>query len=127
LKSEAITKAEAYLAAIRTTLASRLNSMMVPALSFVASSKRRATEREIREGAERGSILAQLVKKVEMLYGDSFCSFDGGRLTDATPMKERGFEVEFPRIEEIDPEKLAMRRWHALEMFGELEKQPPAT
>lgn len=126
LKTEAIAKAEAYFAAIRATLASPLNSMMVPALSFVASSKRRATEREIREGAERGSIFAQLVTKVEILYGDSFCSFDGGRLTDSTPMQERGFEVEFPRIEEIDAEAMAMRRWHALEIFRELEKQPPA-
>jgi hypothetical protein len=122
LVADVIAKADAYFDAYRPTRGkSPLNSMLVPGLAFIARSKRRAIHREIAEGAERGSIFAQFMKNVDVLYGDRFCSFAEGHLDDPTPMQEHAYDMETPRIEEIDPERMAMRRWHALETTARIE------
>ena len=69
----------------------------------------------------------QMVKKVEMLYGQRFSSFRGGVLSESTPTQEHGFEMEIPRLEEIDPEAMALRRWRSLEIVSQLQDHPPST
>lgn len=122
-----IKAADSYYSKLRDTGDSALNAMKVPSLESIARSKRRALDREIRDGSERGSVLMQMVKKVEMLYGQRFSSFRGGVLSEPTATQEHGFEIEILRLEEIDPEAMALRRWRSLEIVSQLQDHPPST
>jgi hypothetical protein len=55
-----------------------------------------------------------------MLYGDRFSSYDGAALSDVTSMQQQSIEFEFPRLEFIAAEEMALRRWHALQMIATL-------
>ncbi len=121
-----IKAADHYYSRLRDTGDSALNAMKVPSLESIARSKRRALDREIREGSERGSVLMQMVKQVDMLYGQQFSSFRNGALSEPTGTQEHGFEVEIPRLEEIDPEAMALRRWRSLEIVSQLQSEIPS-
>ena len=98
--------------------------MQVPTYRRMAERKLRTMNREIHDQAHEQSIFAQFVKNVEMLYGDRFSSYQDAHLSETTPMQEHSFEFEFPHLEFIAPEDMALRRWHALQMIERLKHTP---
>jgi hypothetical protein len=122
-----IKAADNYYSKLRRTEDTALNAMKVPSLESIARSKRRALDREIREGSERNSVLMQVVKKVDMIYGERFSSFREGALSEPTATQQHRFEIEIPRLEEIDPEALALRRWRSMEFMSRWQEHLPST
>jgi hypothetical protein len=118
----AVEKAEHYFSARDQVRTSPLNAMQIPFYRRHAERKWRTLQREIHDQAEEQSVFAQFMKNVEILYGSAFSSYDEAHLSDATPMGEHSFEFEFPRLEFVAPEDMALRRWHALEMIRRLGK-----
>jgi hypothetical protein len=57
-----------------------------------------------------------------MLYGDRFCSYNEAGLSETTPMQQHSIEFEFPHLEFIAPEDMALRRLHALTMIQVLKE-----
>ncbi|HKP04999.1 MAG TPA: hypothetical protein VJU77_16730 [Chthoniobacterales bacterium] len=122
----AVEKAEHYFKARTEVRASPLNAMQVPYYRWQAERKWRTMNREIHDKAEEQSVFAQLMKNVEMLYGDAFSSYDDANLSETTPMGEHSFEFEFPNLEFIAPEDMALRRLHALQMIHRLSESRKA-
>lgn len=116
----AVEKADTYFAAREKVRTSPLNTMQVPAYRRMAERKWRTMNREIHDQAHEQSIFAEMIRNVEMLYGDRFSSYGEAGLSDTTPMREHSFEFEFPHLEFIAAEDMALRRWHALQMIGSL-------
>ena len=111
LLKEVIASAEKYF--------ERLNAIKdSPAISFTFPGCKEAAEREASEfsnkvskEAREKSIFANLVKNVQIIYGTKWAiMMVDGKLGPATDFNELGHSMEFPRIEIIDPEGMAIRR-----------------
>ena len=76
---------------------------------------------EVAQSARKQSIFAQLVKNVQIIYGSRWSILMEGRLGEDTPFREIGSSMEFPRLEEIDPEGMTLRRIRASEKIKGLE------
>ena len=76
---------------------------------------------EVAQSARKQSIFAQLVKNVQIIYGSRWSILMEGRLGEDTPFREIGSSMEFPRLEEIDPEGMALRRIRASAKIKGLE------
>jgi len=97
----------------------RLNEIKdSPAISFTFSGSKEAVEREANEfsnkisrEAREKSIFAKLAKNVNIIYGSRWAVMTvDGKLGQATNFHKFGHSMEFPRVEIIDPEGMAIRR-----------------
>jgi len=111
LLKEVVTSAEKYF--------ERLNALKhSPAISFTFPGCKEAAEREAQEfsnkvskEAKEKSIFANLVKSTQIIYGSRWAvMMVNGKLGQATDFNEMSHSIEFPRVEIIDPEGMAMRR-----------------
>ena len=64
----------------------------------------------------------QFIKKVQLLYGKTWSSFYGGKLGEASSLKQFSSSSEMPRLEIIDPEGMALRRLYASAKILELKQ-----
>ncbi len=126
LVQQSIGAAESYFEALRACKDSPLSAMDVPYLKQIGRFKNRATSRDINAETERRSVFAQVITKVDMLYGDIMRSFHDGALTEPTSLKEHSVQVEFPRIDGIDPEGMVLRRLDALTAIYQLRQKRAA-
>lgn len=91
-----------------------------PAISFSFTEYRKVAETHYREfssqvakRAHEKSIFAQLVKNVQIIYGSKWSIYMEGNLGEDTSFHELTSSIEFPRLEIIDPEGMALRRLQA--------------
>ncbi|MBN1972585.1 MAG: hypothetical protein JW787_03030 [Sedimentisphaerales bacterium] len=97
----------------------RLNAIKdSPAVSFTFPGCKEAAEREANEfsnkvskEAHEQSIFAKLAKNIQIIYGSKWAvTTIDGKLGQATEFNQFGHSMEFPRVEIIDPEGMALRR-----------------
>lgn len=89
-----------------------------PAISFTFPGCKEAAEREANEfsnkisrEAKEKSIFANLAKNIHIIYGSKWAVMTvDGKLGQATNFNEFGHSMEFPRVEIIDPEGMAIRK-----------------
>jgi hypothetical protein len=88
-----------------------------PAIAFTFPGCREAAEREAREfsnkvskEAREKSIFAKLAKNIQIIYGSRWSVMVEGKLGQTTDFNEISHSAEFPRVEIIDPEGMAIRR-----------------
>ena len=91
-----------------------------PALSFAFTGYKKASETQYREfsnsitkGAQEKSIFFQLVKNVQIIYGSRWSILTENNLGEDTAFSELSTSMEFPRLEIIDPEGMALGRLRA--------------
>jgi hypothetical protein len=92
---------------------SPINAMDVAGYAYAVRLCRRRLSEEVRKGGEARSVFMQLFKKTQLLYGKKWSSFNDGKLTEASALQKISSSVEIPRLEEIDPEGMALRRLNA--------------
>jgi hypothetical protein len=110
LLKEIISEAEKYF--------ERLNAIKdSPAISFAFPGCKEAAEREAREfsnkvdrEAREKSIFEKFAKNVRIIYGSRWAVMVDGKLGQTTDFIQMDHSMEFPRIEIIDPEGMAIRR-----------------
>jgi len=73
-----------------------------------------------REAKEK-SVFAKFARHFQIIYGDQWATFVRGKLGGPSPFSSFGHEMEFPRLEAIDPEGMALRRLQASARVGELK------
>ena len=97
----------------------RLNALKdSPAISFTFPGCKEAAEREASEfsnkvakEAKDRSIFEKFAKSVQIIYGSKWAvMMVDGKLGQATDFIKMGHSMEFPRVEIIDPEGMAIRR-----------------
>lgn len=122
LLREAIKNGEEYFEKLKATKDS-------PAIAFAFPGCKEAAEKEVREfssgvsqAARDKSVFAKLVKNVQVIYGSTWSVMIGGRLGEASGFHEFSGSMEFPRLEGIDPEGMAMRRIEAGSSIMEVER-----
>jgi hypothetical protein len=83
--------------------------------------------REVSKGAEEMSVFMGMFKKVRLLYGKRFSSFQGGAFGETAGLQQISSSTEVPRMEIIAPETMSLRRIHASAKIQELtEAREPA-
>ena len=123
----AIEQVDHYFEALRKVRQSSINAIEVAGYrQGVRLSARRFTN-AISKGSEEASVFMSLFKKVRLLYGKTWSSFNDGKLGEASGLQEISSSVEIPRLEEIDPEGMALRRLYASAKILELSKSDDAT
>jgi hypothetical protein len=104
-----------------------------PATSFSFTDYKKATEKNYREfssqivrKAQEKSVFAQLAKNVQIVYGSRWSVYMEDKLGEDTSFSEFSSSMEFPRLEIIDPEGMALRRIQAAAKIRELNKSNDA-
>ncbi|UFS72473.1 hypothetical protein LPW11_09830 [Geomonas sp. RF6] len=113
LLKEVVEGTNRYFDTLREIQKSSICAMEVPGYRRAARLHARRFSTEVSKGAEEHSIFAQIFKKVQLLYGQSWRSFLGGRLSDATNLQTISNSMELPRLEFFDPEGMMLRRLNA--------------
>jgi len=121
LLKEVITNAEKYFERLRAIKDS-------PAISFTFPGCKEAAERETREFSSKvsreamdKSVFAKFAKNVHIIYGSRWAVMMEGKLGQATDFSQFGHSMEFPRVEIIDPEGMAIRRIQATSNIERIE------
>jgi hypothetical protein len=99
-----------------------------PAISFTFSGCKEASEREASEFSNKvsreamdKSVFAKFAKNVHIIYGSRWAVMMEGKLGQATDFSQFGHSMEFPRVEIIDPEGMAIRRIQATSNIERIE------
>ncbi|MFQ5963732.1 MAG: hypothetical protein ACE5KZ_05555 [Candidatus Scalinduaceae bacterium] len=122
LLKSVIESAEKYFENLKKTRNSPANSFSFPELNQSAKKGYREYSRKISEDAHKTSILSRLAKHIDIMYGDQWSIMAQGKLGDPTPFKEVSHSIEAPRLEEIDPEGMVLRKVQANTQIKEAEK-----
>jgi len=104
-----------------------------PAISFSFTGYIKAIETHYREfssqvdrKAHEKSIFSKLAKNVQIIYGSRWSIYMEGNLGEGTSFSEFSSSMEFPRLEIIDPEGMALRRIQAAAKIRELNNRNDA-
>ncbi len=65
---------------------------------------------DVREGAEKASIFASLVRHIDLIYGSEWSIASTSSVSDPRPLTEFSHGMEVPRVEILDPEGCAIKR-----------------
>ena len=74
---------------------------------------------EIDKGAKQASIFRNLVRNYQIIYGSQWSTFNGGIISNTSNPQPISHGTEFPRLELLDPEGMAIRR---LQLNSKLRK-----
>lgn len=118
-----IESAEKYFENLKKTRISPANSFSFPELNQAANKGAREFSRKVSEGAHKTSILSKLAKHVDLIYGDQWSIMVQDKLGDPTPFEKVSHSFEASRLEEIDPEGMAVRRMQAALKIESLKKK----
>ncbi len=120
--NKAIDEVANYFKALEKVRKSCINAMEVAGYRRAEHLYSRRFSNVIAEGAEQASVFMQFIKKVQLLYGKTWSSFYGGKLGEASSLKQLSGSSEIPRLEIIDPEGMALRRLYASAKILELRE-----
>lgn len=116
LLNRVIAKAENYFEQLQSVKDSPAYSFEFPGLREADENGRRDISKNISEGVREKSLFQQLVKRVSLLYGDSWCVLGQGDqrgIGETLPLHDISTVMEIPRLEILAPEMMALRRLEA--------------
>jgi hypothetical protein len=120
LVAEATKEIADYFDALKRAHEAGVNAMEVTGVRKAAKEYRRRFNQQVSEGARSASPLLRLFKHVSLLYGRSASQFTDGVLRDANPLSQTSHSMEFPMVDFLDPEGMAIRRLHSSAMIRQL-------
>jgi hypothetical protein len=118
-----ITTAESYFKKLADIHDSPARSFCFPKFREFDEKAKRSLSNQISEGIRRHSVIASLVKHVQMVYGATWCDLLNGQLNEESHFSKFEDSVEFPRVESIDPEGMRIRRINASLALQRLEEK----
>lgn len=118
-----IESAKKYFENLKNICNSPANNFSFPECNHAVEKKHREFSRKVSKETQEKSILMKLVKKVDILYGKRWSAAVQGNLGDPTSFKEYTHSMEFPCLEEIDPEGMAIRRFQATIKIKHIQKK----
>ena len=122
LFQSAVSIAEKYFENIRRVGSSSANSFGFSVLADAVKHGVREYSQKIHDSAREQSVIAKLVQNIEVIYGDKWATYVDGVINPPSGFQTISHSVEGPRLDEIDPEGMAIRRIQAAAAISELEK-----
>ena len=113
LLKDVITDAEQYFEDLENVKDSPAINFSFPEYKAASEKSYRDFSNKIVRGAREKSIIAKLAKNIEIIYGTRWSIMVEGKLGKETSFSEISSSMEFPRLEIIDPEGMALRRLQA--------------
>ena len=116
LLNRVIAKAEDYFEQLQSVKDSPAYSFEFPGLREADENGRRVISKSISESVREKSLFQQFVKRVSLLYGDSWCILGQGDqkgIGESLPLHDFSTVMEIPRLEILTPEMMALRRLKA--------------
>jgi hypothetical protein len=107
---EVLAKAKTYFDGIDTARSCSGGHLTFPEWNLAIKEWQRRFSNEISIGARRASVLASLVRHVDIIYGSEWSIADTQSVSDPRPMTTFSHGMEVPRVEILDPEGCAIRR-----------------
>jgi hypothetical protein len=120
---DVIHMAEQYFENLKKVNNSPANNFTFPGFHQAAEKGQREYSRKLSEGVEQKSIFSKLAKHVDIIYGEKWSTMYQDKMGEPTEFKEFSHSIEFPRLEEIDPEGSHIRRFQAAIQIENLEKR----
>jgi len=122
LARSVVTEAELYFEKAGKAHRTAINSMEIPGLQRALSIRARRQGREMETKTAEMSVFAQMFRTSYLIYGgNGYRCFRDGALGELSELKKFSTQIEFPRLEMIDPEGAAIRRHHAIRSIQRLE------
>lgn len=113
LVAQALEHVAGYFDELKRAHAEGINAMEVPGFHRAVIVQKQLFNKCISEHTDSSSLLANLSKKVSLLYGRAASQFIEGNLSNATPLGQIATSMELPMVDFCDPEEMALRRLHA--------------
>jgi hypothetical protein len=113
LVRQALDDTERYFTDLRKTVKSPVNSMAVEGFERAYLMMQRKVSATISEGVKKYSPLLSMIKEIRLVYGMSTAHYQQGQMGDSNPLQRFETNFEVARLEEIDPEAMALRRLSA--------------
>jgi hypothetical protein len=122
LLQRVVRKAEEYFVNVEKCRELPANSFVFPEFFDAANKASREFSKKVKQSADEKSVFLKLVKTIQVLYSDRWATYVEGNLGQPSGFGHYSHSMEFPRIEEIDPEGLAIKRMMTYKRIQELEQ-----
>lgn len=119
---DALETSKRYFDALRRVIGSSINTFEVSGYRQAVRLHARRLSNSVSNKSEETSIFLHLIKKVQLLYGNTWSAFTNGKLGESSGLQEFSTSFEVPRLEEIDPEGMVFRRSHASAQIAVLSR-----
>jgi hypothetical protein len=123
LIQNAVSAAEKYFDGLRGIGDSPAVSFFFPRFKEMDEKSKRALAERLSESMREQSVLVSLIKHVQILYGSTWSNLIDGKLSNDSKFAEFHEDMEFPRLESIDPEGMRIGRILAAIELQQLEAQ----
>ena len=124
LLKRVIAKAESYFEKQKKFQNSPANSFQFPEYMEATEKARRDLSQHFLETRDQ-SLVSQIFPTLDLIYGNLFILSQGepGEIGEPMPLEELSFQVEMPRLERLQPESMALRRFEAEQKIRRLQDE----
>ena len=122
LLKRVIAKAEGYFEKQKKLQNSPANSFQFPEYMETIEKERRGLSQRFLETRDQ-SLVSQIFPTVDLIYGDLLAQGEKGEIGKPRPLEELSFQVEMPRLERLQPESMALRRFEAEQKIRRLQNE----
>lgn len=123
LIQDAISAAGRYFDRLSKIANSPAVSFYFPRFKEMDEMAKRTLAEQVSKSMREQSVLISLIHHVQIVYGSTWSNLIGGKLSDDSRFAEFHEDMEFPRLESIDPEGMKIRRMQAALELQQLEAQ----
>jgi hypothetical protein len=106
-----VNRADKYFEGLKKAYNSPANAFSFPGYKDACLKSSRRLSVEIRKSATEHATLLKLFQTVQLIYGEKFSFSRGNTVSEPSPFAHFSESMEMPRIEIIDPEGMAIRRF----------------
>ena len=122
LLKRVIAKADGYFEKQKKFQNSPANSFQFPEYMEADEKARRDLSQRFLETRDQ-SLVSQISPTVELIYGDLLAQGEKGEIGEPRPLEKLPFQVEMPRLERLQPESMALRRFEAEQRIRRLQDE----
>ena len=122
LLKRVLAKAEGYFEKQKKLQNSPANSFQFPEYMETIEKERRGLSQRFLETRDQ-SLVSQIFPTVDLIYGDLLAQGEKGEIGEPRPLEELPFQVEMPRLERLQPESMALRRFEAEQNIRRLQNE----
>lgn len=117
-----VNDAEDYFKKINEIKDSPMKSFSFPTFWRAAIDGSKKFAINVQKEAYDKSVFTKLAKQTYLIYGDKPCHYLNETISEPSPMAHLEHSVEFPRLEEIDPEGLKIKRLESLAQLNKINR-----
>ena len=115
--------AEIYFSALEKVQSSAINQIETAGFRQASRLYNRRFSNQVSKGVKEHSLLQALCKNVRLLYGKQWRTHFDGKLSEPSALQLVSTSFEIPRMEEIDPEGMTLKRLQVSNWISRLNRE----